>query len=41
MSAEEEKTKKEKLIEFIHSLTNEECGLIILSLNEKLKTSNR
>lgn len=29
MESEEEKTAKEKLIEFIKNLTNEECDIII------------
>lgn len=32
---EEEKTNKEKLIEFIHNLTDEECKIIISVLNGK------
>jgi hypothetical protein len=32
---EEEKTNKEKLIEFIRNLTDEECKIIISVLNGK------
>lgn len=35
--AKEDKTKKEKLIEFIHNLTNEECERIVAYLNNKQK----
>lgn len=31
----EEITAKEKLIEFIHNLTDEECKIIISALNSK------
>ena len=34
MAAEEKKTAKEKLIDFIHNLTDEECKIILSSLNK-------
>ena len=34
MSVEEKTSKKEKLIEFIHNLTDEECKIIISALNK-------
>lgn len=39
MAVIEETSKKEKLIEFIHNLTNEECELIILSLKTEKEQS--
>lgn len=37
MDVGEKMTAKEKLIEFIHNLTDEECKIIISSLSETQK----
>lgn len=37
MAVGEEMTMKEKLIEFIHNLTNEEVEIILLALNKPKK----
>ena len=34
-AASEEVSMKEKLIEFIHNLTNEECAFIVLAIAEE------